>query len=108
MNTFLVSRILIASKISYIAAASDQVVRVTSNGKASNWPLPVFVMSVLNPFPALIKSEYSHILFKKFITHEPYIKNTCNKVPQVEPDLSHSWNHHCCLATNHHPTNNNC
>ena len=50
MNTFLVSRILIASKISYIAAASsDQVVRVTSNGKASNWPLPVFVMSVLNP-----------------------------------------------------------
>ena len=43
-----------------------------------------------NPFPALIKSEYSHILFKKFITHEPYIKNTCNKVPQVEPDLSHS------------------
>ena len=63
---------------------------------------------LINPFPALIKSEYSHILFKKFITHEPYIKNTCNKVPQVEPDLSHSWNHHCCLATNHHPTNNNC
>ena len=49
MNTFLVSRILIASKILYIAAASDQVIRVTSNGKASNWPLPVFVKSVLNP-----------------------------------------------------------
>ena len=38
-------------------------------------------------FPALIKSEYLHILF----THEPYL------VPQVEPDLSHPWTHHCCL-----------
>ena len=87
----------------------DQLVRITVEGPPlSQWNATGAIDLWLNPFPALIKSEYSHILFKKFITHEPYIKNTYNKVPQVEPDLSHSWNHHCCLATNHHPTNNNC
>ncbi len=59
------------------------------------------------PFPALIKSKYLRSLFNSWTVYWPYIENTCNKVPQVEPpDLSHPWNHHCCLATNHHPTNN--